>query len=133
MGSSGRELRAPDSKTVQVRAHFGAGPVLRSDKLAPDDAFAVDHIGFRPHIRVEELGGRLGGVADGEEVDVAAGNELAVGIGVFVDADSDDGEIGLVAVQIDQRRQFFDAGTAPAGPEVEQNDLAAVTGEMDAG
>jgi len=41
-------------QTFQIRAHFRAGPVLRADVLAADDALAVDEIGLRPHIGVVE-------------------------------------------------------------------------------
>ena len=36
---------------------------------------------------MEELGGGLVGIAHGDEVDVVAGEEAGIGIGVFVDAD----------------------------------------------
>jgi len=43
---------------------------------------------------------------------------------VFVDADGQNGEIGLVVVELEKRGQFHDAGHAPRGPEVEQHHRA---------
>jgi hypothetical protein len=121
------------SEVLEEGADFWAGPVLGADELAADYAFAVDDVGFRPHVGVEEICGGLLGVADGDEVDVAAKQEAGVGVGVLVDADGEDGEAGLVVVEFEKRWQFDDAGLAPSGPEVEQDDLAAITGEVDGG
>src|SRR5271166_1452341 len=76
---------------------------------------------------------RFDRVADGDQVDVTAGEEAAVRVGIFVDADGKDGQIGLVVVELEERRQLDDAGLAPGGPEVEQHDLASIVGEVNGG
>jgi len=138
---SGSQKRDPEQVHLDCRqlealekgADFGIGPVLGTDELAADDALAVDDVGFRPHVRVEELGGSFIRVADGDQVNAAPGDEVAVGVGVFVDADGQDGEVGLVVVQIEQGGQLHHARLAPGSPEVEQDDLAPVVGEVNGG
>ena len=118
-------------EALEVLANLGAGPILRADELAADDALAVNDVGFRPHIGVEKLGCAFAGIADGGEVNVAMEDKTAVGVGVLIDADSEDGEVGLVVVEGEQGGHFLNAGRAPRGPEVEQDDLATIAGEMD--
>ena len=78
-----------------------------------------------------EIGRGLVGVADGDQIDVALLDEAGVGSRVFVDADSQNDQVGIGAVELEQRRQLGHAGATPSGPEIEQNDLAAVVGQMD--
>ena len=59
-------------KTVEVGADLGVGPVRVADDFAADDALAIDDVGFGPSFGVVELGGGLVGIADGDQVDVAA-------------------------------------------------------------
>jgi len=79
---------------------------------------------------VVELGCGLAGVANGDEVDVAADEEAFVFVFVLVNTDSEDGQVWAVVVEFGQSRHFLNAGRAPGGPEVDQDDLAAVVGEM---
>ena len=118
-------------QAFKKRANLRIGPVRVADDLAADDALAVDDVGFRPAFSAEELGGGLAGIADRGEVDVAADQEAAVGVGIFVDADAKDGQVGPVVVEIDQSRHLLNAWRAPCGPEVEHDDLAPVVGQMD--
>ena len=120
-------------KCIEEGANFRVGPVLGPDELAANNAFSVDDVGFRPHVGVVELGGRLGGVAHRDQVHVAAGDEAGVGVGIFVDADGQDDEIGPVVVKLEKRWQFNHAGLAPRCPEVEQHNLAAIAGKVDGG
>jgi len=46
--------------------------------------------------------GGLVGVAHSDQIDVTAGNEAGVGVGVFVDADGEDGESGFVVMELKQ-------------------------------
>jgi hypothetical protein len=117
----------------EVGADFGVGPILRADELAADEAVAVDDVGLGPHFGVVELGGGLVGIADGDEVEVAAVDEALVLVCVLVNADGEHGQVRPVAVELKERRRFLDAGCAPGGPEVDQNDFAAIAGEMDGG
>jgi len=120
-------------EAIDEGADLGVRPVGVAYDLAADDALAVNDIGLGPALGVVELCGALGGVADGGEVHMAAEDEAAVGVGVFIDADAEDGEIGTVVVELDEGRHLLDAGRAPGGPEVEQDNLAPVAGEMDGG
>ena len=120
-------------KAVEVGADFGVGPVGVADDFASDYALAIDDVGFGPSFSVVELGGGLIGVADGDQVDMAAGDETGVGVGVFVDADGEDGQVGAVVVKLDQARHLLNAGGALRPPEVEQDDFAAIAGQVDGG
>jgi hypothetical protein len=50
---------------------------------------------------------------------------------VLVDADRKDSQIGAVVMELDQAGHFLNAGDALRPPEIEQDDLTAVAGEMD--
>jgi len=82
---------------------------------------------------IRDSGSTLVGVADGDQVHVAADEEAFVFVFIFVDADGKDGEIGLIAVEFEERGQFQDARFALTPPEVEQDNPAAVAGQMDGG
>jgi len=70
--------------------NFRAGPVLRADELAADNARLVDDVGFWGAEGVE-LGVRaLGAVENAEKLDVVTDEEAAVGVGVRIHADGDD-------------------------------------------
>jgi len=92
---------------------------------------AINDIGFRPHVGVEEPGGRLRGVEGGDEVDVMANEEGGVSLGVRVNADGENGDAGHVVVKLEERGQFLEAGLAPGGPEIDQDDLSAIIREVD--
>ena len=52
---------------------------------------------------------------------------------IVVDADGENGETGLLVVEREERGHLLDAGSAPRCPEIEQNDLATVTRQMNRG
>ena len=52
------------------------------------------------------------GVADSDQVNVAADEETAVRVGVIVDGNGQDGQVGFVVVEVEQRRHLGDAGAA---------------------
>ncbi len=81
---------------------------------------------------MKELRGGLAGVANRNQIHMAARQKAAVGVRVFVHADGQNGQIRLVMMQIQQRRQFHNTRFAPGGPEIEQHHAAPVIGEMDA-
>jgi len=56
---------------------------------------------------------------------------LAVGIGVGIEADGEDDDVGHAALEVDEVGELFDAGRAPAGPEVEDDGFASVIAEAD--
>jgi len=118
-------------EVLEVVLDLGAGPVLGTDEFAAEVSVAVDDVGFG------DLGGAvkgvdaLFGVADGEEVDVVLGKEAAVDVVVLVDADTDDGELRHLMLEGEEAGKFFDAGGAPGGPEIEDDDAAAELGEVE--
>jgi len=114
------------SKAVEIADNFGAGPLLRAHELAAYDSLAVDHIGLRPHIRVIQIRRRLRRVADGDQINMMADDKSRICGGIVIDAHSKNDEIGVLMVEREERRQFLDTRHAPAGPEVKQDDLAAV-------
>lgn len=112
---------------------LGAGPFLCADEFAADDALAVDDVGLGPHLGMKELGGGLAGIADGDQIHVVTSNKARIGVGVFIDADGNDGNAGQLVVEGEERGGFLNAGHAPGGPEVDEDDLTTVAGEMDGG
>ena len=47
-----------------------------------------------------------------------------VGVGVGVEADGEDDDVGHAALQVDEGGELFETGRAPAGPEIEDDDFA---------
>ena len=123
----------PVSERLQIRLYLRAGPVLRSHKLPPDDSLAVNDVGFRPHVCLEECGCGLFGIADSDEVYMTADKEILVFIRILVDAYADNRQVGQIVVQLDERGQLDQAGRAPCGPEIEQDDVAAIAGKVHGG
>ena len=120
------------SEIPEVIQDFGAGPVLGADELAADDAFGINDVGFGRPSGVEGVVGTLRGVEDGGDAgDVVVGEVLTVGLGVFVEAHGEDDDVGHLALELHQRGEFLKARRAPAGPEVQDNDFAAVLPEAD--
>jgi hypothetical protein len=64
---------------------------------------------------------------------VTSDQEAGVGIGILVDADGQDGEIGALMVELDEGRHLLNAGGAPSGPEVHQDHLSTIAGQMHGG
>ena len=110
---------------------LGAGRVLRGDELAAEDAARVDDVGLGELEGAVEAWDARGGVAQGEQVDAVVEQEAAVGSGVVVLADGEDGELREAVLKFHQAGQFLDAGKAPCGPEVEDDDAATKLGERD--
>jgi hypothetical protein len=117
-------------EVIEVADDFGAGPVLGGDEFASEDSVAVDDVGLGDLDGAVEFGDLLVGVADGEQVDVVAGEEVLVGGGVLVPGDGDDVEVGHLALEGEEAGELFDAGGAVGGPEVEQDDVAAELAEV---
>src|SRR5674476_168116 len=105
-GQSARQHLASTLKSAEECANLRIGPVLSANVFAADNAFAVDDVGLRPHVRMEERGGRFSGITHGDQVHVASSNEVCVGIGIFVNAYGQNNEIRLVAMQLENGRQF---------------------------
>ena len=52
---------------------------------------------------------------------------------IVVDAHGKNDKIGLLMVECEERRQFLNARCAPACPEVEQDHMSAVVGQVNRG
>lgn len=121
-----------DLQLAEIVDDLGAGPDLGADELAAEDAVAIEDVGFG------DLGGSVEsvdagvGVADGTEIDVVLLEEAAVDAVVLIHADADDGEVGHLVLEGEEAGELFDAGRAPSGPEIEDDDLAAELGEVEA-
>lgn len=116
----------------EVVHDVGVGPVLGVDELSAEDALLVDDVGFGDLFGAVEAVDPLLLVADGDQIDVMLDQKLVVEVGVLIDADGDDFEVGHLLVQFEQAGQLLDAWGAPGGPEVEHNDVAAQLAEIDA-
>jgi hypothetical protein len=128
-----RRAEGLGAEAVEVGDDGGGGPVLVADEFAAEDALLVDDVGLGDLDGAVEGIDALVGVADGEEVDVVLLEEGAVGGGVIVDADGDDGEAGHLVVEGEEAGELVDAGSAPTCPEVEEDDVAAEAGEVNGG
>ena len=116
---------------VEVVDDFGAGPVLGGDEFSAEGAFAVDDVGFGDLDGAVESVDLLGGIAEGDEIDMVLGEEVLVCGVVLVHADGDDGDLGEAALHFEEAGELFDTGCAPGGPEVENDDAAAELAEID--
>ncbi len=116
---------------AEIADDLGVGPVLGGDEFSAEDASFVDDIALWDLFGAVEGGDARGGIAQGEEVDVVSLEEAVVLVGVLVLADGDDGDLGEAALEFEQAGKLFDAGGAPGGPEVENDDVAAKLGEIE--
>ena len=112
--------------------------MLEADDFAGDFAMAVDDVRFGDHGGAVGLGdgGAVffgGGIAIGGEADVLVLEEFSVGGVVFVGRNAQDQGVtrGDVPLETLQGGGFLDAGLAPGAPEIEDDDFAAIVGEMD--
>src|SRR5438876_12269018 len=107
-------------------------PIRRADDLLDDDAVPLDHEALRhPRGLVESLDG-TGAVVQDVEAEAELPRELQHGGAVrLVDADRHDGKVvpGELAMQPLHGRHLDATRLAPGGPDVDQDDLAAVVGE----
>src|ERR1035438_9815431 len=97
------QFRRPETwalQVFQIRADLRAVPVLGADNLATDEALAVDDVSIRPAVGVIELGRFLVRVSNRDQVHMVADEKAVVSVRVFVNADSQDGQIGPVVVKL---------------------------------
>ena len=120
-------------EALEIGDNLGAGPLLRPDELAADDSLAVDDVGLRPHVRVIQLRSLLRGVESCDEIDMVANDERRIGGAIVVDAHRENDKIGLLMMELEKGRQLLDTRHAPGSPKIEQDNLAAVAGKMNAG
>ena len=85
-------------------SNFRIRPVRCANELAANDALAIDDVGFRPHVCLEEFGSRLIGVPDGDEVNMTPADKVRIRVRIFVNADRKDSEVGGIVVKLEQGR-----------------------------
>lgn len=110
----------------KVRHNVRAGPILRSDKLAPENAPPVNQVAFGKAEGAIELVTALLFIVDGEQVDTVLLEELAVGGPVIVRIDGEHDHLRVSALQLCQRGYLVKTGLAPGGPEDQQDNLALI-------
>lgn len=110
---------------------LGIVPVCCSDEAALDQSVAVDYEGLRPAGDLELSGRGLLRVPDGEEIYVAIEDELAVIAFLFVDVHAEDRVFRMRVMELLHRGQLDDAWRAMTPPEVDQDNLPAISAEMD--
>jgi len=115
-------------KLGQVVGNLATGPVHRSDEFAAHYAFTIDDVGLGPAVGAVEVWTFLRFVAHSDKIDAVIFQKPLVSRFVGVDADPNHGNAATLEIGLhpDQRRHFGDTGSAPAGPEIEQDDLSAV-------
>jgi len=113
---------------IEVGEDFGGSPVGGTYEFSADDSVFIDDVGFGWADRSVGEVAFFRRVEDSEQVDVVVGDVGLVGVFVVVEADGKDDDVGHVALELDERREFFEAGGAPGGPEVEDYDFASVVG-----
>jgi hypothetical protein len=108
-------------------------PFHRADKLAPNDAIAIDNIGFRPLESTVEVAGFLVRITYGWEVYLVVFQELMVGIAINVHTNSQDSYALVLEalLQLHQRGHFLHTRRAPGSPEVEEYDLPVEVAQCD--
>jgi hypothetical protein len=110
---------------------LGAGPVLWADELAADFSLTIDDVGFRRTGGAEGQIALLGFVVNGEQIDVIVDEVLAVSVDIVIEIDTENDELRHLLLEIDERGELFEAGSAPGSPEVENYYFAAVIVETD--
>ena len=122
---------------VEVGAHIGGVPFLGADDFAGDLAMAVHDVGLGNHggtIREGDWGAAIlsAGITVIGEGYGLVDDELGEGVGILVGGYAEDETVaGLdVFVKAVQGRGFRNAGWAPTGPEIEDDDFSAQIGQM---
>ena len=129
---AGQGRRAKGSATASEQAidllqHLGGIPNLIGDEFFDYFAVAIDQVAFGIlDCAVPEVD-FLVGVAGGEVGERGALEEGFVELLVLIDADTEDDEAfgSQLCFEVVEAGDFFDAGRAPGGPEVEEQDFAA--------
>jgi hypothetical protein len=127
-----RSSFAVGKQRFDIGYEFGAVPVLLAADFAVDFAVGVDDVGFGVEIGAVIFGDFFSGIAIIREGNVVFGEKFFVGGGIFVDADSEDGAAVRrdFILQSDERINFGDAGRAPRGPEIQDDNFSAEIAEV---
>ena len=81
---------------------------------------------------LEEIGSAVRRVVDGEQADLVLDEVIPVGLLIFVHTDRQHLNLGQLLLHGGERGQLRDARQTPGCPEVQNHNLAAVVGKMDA-
>jgi hypothetical protein len=112
---------------AQIIGDFAAGPIDRADEFTADGAAGIDDERLRLTGGPVETGAGRRGVAHREQINVVAHQELLVSLLVHVGADGDDLNPRChLLLHGNEGRHLFYAGAAPAGPEIQDNDVSAI-------
>src|SRR4051794_22943575 len=101
-------------KTAEVSANLRVRPVGVAHNFAANHAFAVDDVGLGPAVGAIQFGYLLVGIANRVQINVEPREKAPVGARVLVDADRENGDVGAVMMELNQRRCLLDAGRALA-------------------
>lgn len=118
-------------KVSEVVEDFRVGPVLWADEFAADFTLAVNDICLRGAGSTEGQIALLGFIVDGEKVDLVVGEELMIGGGFIVKVHPENDDLRHLLLERIEGGKLFQAGGAPGGPEIENNDSAAIIAEVD--
>jgi len=120
------------SQVAKIVENLGIGPVLGADELTANHTTGIEDVRFRRTAGIEGLVRLLGEIEDGGDAgDVVIDEVLAVSVGVGIEAHGENDDVGQIALELDERGELLETGRAPAGPEVEDDDLAPILAETD--
>lgn len=129
---TGFRKREAKLEVLQVVEHLGVSPIHRADDFAADDTLAVDDVAFRWAVGAESVAGMICDVIDGGDApEIVIDKILAIGGLVGLEGDGEDDDVGHVFLELDEGWKLLEAGAAPTGPEIKDNDFAAVLSEAD--
>jgi len=97
-----------------------------ADDLAPQHAFAVNHVRFRPSERPIDGADRTLGVAQGQEIDTIVFQEAVIRTRIFIYAHRHHGHAFVLQafLHANQGRRLFYARRTPRRPESEDHHLS---------
>lgn len=122
----------PAEEIVEICRHVRARPILCADELPRDFSLAIDDVCFGVYERTVICGNLHRRVAVSGEINPIGLQELGVGLGVGVNADSEDHAAFRLDFPLkrDKRGCFVDTRGAPGCPEVKHNHFATKIGEL---
>ena len=104
----------------QILQNFWLAPVNRSDKLAAQNALAINDVGFRELERTVKIIALLVGIADGEQVHFVRLQKILIRALVSIDADGH--YFYTLALHfllhLNEGRHFIDTRRTPGRPKI---------------
>ena len=118
-------------KFFEVIYEVGTGELLRTDHLPSNDSSFVDDVGFgKTEAAVKRVRGLIL-IEDGHQVDVVLQDVALVLREILSAIDCNYLNLWELVLEGHKTWHLLDAGSAPARPEVEDNDFAPKFGEID--